>query len=154
MFQDMLDAQDPSGAKSRCSRQQQNYGYLGKPAFQAYGLLRRDAAMGFFWLSFRVESWMPLRRPAGTREDISAMRKYLDEWIPRWTDSAHARTSAIGFCSSTLAELSALIIMGSIAGDLFNQEYHALINWNGCLLFACQARAQPLAKALFISGVS
>jgi len=90
MFQDMLDAQT-SGAKSRCSRPATRTMATSVSLLSSLRIAARDARMGFVLVCHSVGKLDALRRPAALEKTYPAMRKYLDEWIPRWTDSAHAR---------------------------------------------------------------
>jgi alpha-L-rhamnosidase len=85
MFQDMRDAQTPEGELSLLAPSNQNYGYLGKPAFKPEACCGATPAWDAFWF---VIPWESARRhgdQGALEASFPAMRKYLDEWIPRWT---------------------------------------------------------------------
>ena len=85
MSQDMRDAQTAEGELSLLAPSNQNYGYLGKPAFKPEACCGATPAWDAFWF---VIPWENERRH-GDRDTLEAsfpaMRKYLDLWIPRWT---------------------------------------------------------------------
>jgi alpha-L-rhamnosidase len=85
MFQDMRDAQTAEGELSLLAPSNRNYGYVGKPAFKPEACCGATPAWDAFWF---VLPWESGRRH-GDRDALAAsfpaMRKYLDEWIPRWT---------------------------------------------------------------------
>jgi alpha-L-rhamnosidase len=86
LFEDMLDAQSPQGELPLLCPSNQNYGYVGKPAFKPVNCCGATPPWDAFWF---VLPWESYRRhgDVGALEKVyPAMRRYLDEWIPRWTD--------------------------------------------------------------------
>jgi alpha-L-rhamnosidase len=81
----MADAQTPQGELPLLCPSNANYGYLGKPSFKPTECCGATPAWDAFWF---VVPWESYRR-YGDRAALEAawplMRKYLDEWIPRWT---------------------------------------------------------------------
>jgi alpha-L-rhamnosidase len=97
--QDMRDAQSEAGELPLLCPSNVNYGYVGKPAFKPVDCCGATPAWDAFWF---VVPWESYRRH-GNREALAAaypaMRKYLDEWIPRWTGKdgdAFAQTLTAG----------------------------------------------------------
>jgi alpha-L-rhamnosidase len=100
-IQDMQDAQTAEGEVSLLAPSNVNYGYLGKPAFKPVKCCGATPPWDAFWF---VVPWEAYQR-YGDRRLLEAawpaMRKYLDDWIPRWTDKdgdtfAHTLTSGLG----------------------------------------------------------
>ena len=101
MFQDMLDAQTDEGELSLLAPSNQNYGYTGKPAFKPANCCGATPAWDAFWFVIPWESWMRYGDRRALEKTYAAMRKYLDEWIPRWTNKdgdefAYTLTSGLG----------------------------------------------------------
>jgi alpha-L-rhamnosidase len=101
MFQDMLDAQTPQGELSLLAPSNMNYGYLGKPYFKPVDCCGATPAWDAFWFVIPWESWMHYGDSRALEKTYPAMRKYLDEWIPRWTNKdgdqfAYTLTSGLG----------------------------------------------------------
>jgi alpha-L-rhamnosidase len=99
MFQDMRDAQTAEGELSLLAPSNRNYGYVGKPAFKPEACCGATPAWDAFWFVLPWES----ERRHGDRDALAAsfpaMKKYLDEWIPRWTGKdgdAYAQTLTSG----------------------------------------------------------
>jgi alpha-L-rhamnosidase len=86
MFQDMLDAQTPEGEVSLLCPTNLNYGYVGKPAFKPVDCCGATPAWDAFWFVIPWESHLRHGDPAALQTVYPAMRRYLDQWIPRWTD--------------------------------------------------------------------
>jgi alpha-L-rhamnosidase len=98
MFQDMLDAQTPEGELSLLSPSNENFGYLGQ-TFKPADCCGATPAWDAFWFVLPWESYMRHGNPAALERVYPAMRRYLDEWIPRWTDKdddAYAQTLTSG----------------------------------------------------------
>jgi len=85
MFQDMRDAQSPEGELSLLAPSNKNYGYVGKPAFKPENCCGATPAWDAFWFVIPWESYSRHGDRAALEATYPAMRKYLDEWIPRWT---------------------------------------------------------------------
>jgi alpha-L-rhamnosidase len=101
MFQDMVDAQTPQGEVPLLCPSNQNYGYLGKPAFKPVDCCGATPAWDAFWFVIPWETYRRCGDPAGLEKVYPAMRRYLDDWIPRWTDKdgdghPHTLTSGLG----------------------------------------------------------
>ena len=101
MFQDMLDAQTEQGEVSLLAPSNQNFGYLGKPAFKPVDCCGATPAWDAFWFVIPWESWMHYGDRRALEKTYPAMRKYLDDWIPRWTNKdgdqfAYTLTSGLG----------------------------------------------------------
>jgi len=86
MFQDMLDAQTPQGEVSLLSPSNRNFGYVGKPAFKPTDCCGATPAWDSFWFVIPWESWMRYGDRRALEKTYPAMQKYLDEWVPRWTN--------------------------------------------------------------------
>ncbi len=101
MFQDMLDAQTQAGEVPHLSPSNENYGYLGKPAFKPVECCGATPAWDAFWFVIPWESYRRYGDRRALEKTYPAMRKYLDEWIPRWTSKdgdryAYTLTAGLG----------------------------------------------------------
>jgi alpha-L-rhamnosidase len=100
MFQDMLDAQTAQGEVSLLAPSNENYGYVGA-VFKKAECCGATPAWDAFWFVIPWESWMRYGDRRALEKTYPAMRKYLDEWVPRWTDKdgdgfAYTLTSGLG----------------------------------------------------------
>jgi alpha-L-rhamnosidase len=100
MFQDMLDAQTPEGELSLLSPANEHFGYLGQ-TFKAEDCCGATPAWDAFWFVLPWESYRRHGDRAVLEKVYPAMQRYLDEWVPRWTDKdgddfAHTLTSGLG----------------------------------------------------------
>lgn len=86
LFQDMLDAQTPEGEVPHLAPSNENYGYLGKPAFKPEDCCGATPAWDAFWFIIPWESYQRFGDKAGLAKVYPAMKMYLDNWIPQWTD--------------------------------------------------------------------
>ncbi len=99
MFQDMRDAQTVAGEVPLLAPSNENYGYVGKPAFKPVECCGATPAWDAFWF---VVPWESYRRHGDRRAleaTYPAMRRYLDSWIPQWTGKdgdLHAQTLTAG----------------------------------------------------------
>lgn len=101
MFQDMLDAQAESGEVPLLAPSNQNYGYVGKPAFKPSECCGATPAWDAFWFVIPWESYQRYGDPRALEKVYPAMRLYLDDWVPRWTGKdgdayAHTLTAGLG----------------------------------------------------------
>ena len=101
MFQDMLDAQKESGEVPLLAPSNQNYGYVGKPAFKPVDCCGATPAWDAFWFVIPWESYVRYGNRAALEVTYPAMQKYLDLWLPQWTGKdgdayAHTLTSGLG----------------------------------------------------------
>ena len=101
MFQDMRDAQTDQGELSLLAPSNQNYGYLGKPYFKPPDCCGATPAWDSFWFVIPWENWLRYGDRRALEKTYPTMRKYLDEWIPRWTNKdgdqfAYTLTSGLG----------------------------------------------------------
>jgi hypothetical protein len=101
MFQDMVDAQTAEGEVPLLSPINRNYGYAGTPAFKPVDCCGATPAWDTFWLVVPWESYMRHGDRRTLQRVWPLMRKYLDEWVPRWTgkdnDSyAYTLTAGLG----------------------------------------------------------
>ncbi|MFL6331968.1 MAG: family 78 glycoside hydrolase catalytic domain [Pyrinomonadaceae bacterium] len=102
MFQDMLDAQTGQGEVPLLAPSNENYGYVaGKNYFKPADCCGATPAWDAFWFVIPWESWMRYGDRRALERTYPAMRKYLDEWVPRWTDKdgdgfAYTLTSGLG----------------------------------------------------------
>jgi alpha-L-rhamnosidase len=99
--QDMLDAQTGEGEVPLLAPSNVNYGYLGKPAFKPVKCCGATPPWDAYWFVVPWEGYRRYGDPRLLESAYPAMRKYLDEWIPRWTDRdgdalAHTLTSGLG----------------------------------------------------------
>jgi alpha-L-rhamnosidase len=86
LFQDMADAQSPQGEVPLLSPSNRNYGYVGKPAFKPENCCGATPAWDAFWFVLPWESYRRFGDRRALERTYPLMQKYLDEWIPRWTD--------------------------------------------------------------------
>jgi alpha-L-rhamnosidase len=101
MFQDMRDAQTDAGELSLLAPSNRNYGYVGKPYFKPVECCGATPAWDAFWFVIPWESYERHGDRRALEQTYPVMRKYLDLWIPRWTDKdgdayAHTLTSGLG----------------------------------------------------------
>lgn len=101
MFQDMVDAQTDAGELSLLAPSNQNYGYVGKPYFKPTDCCGATPAWDAFWFVIPWEAYSRHGDRRALEQTYPVMRKYLDEWIPRWTDKdrdafAHTLTAGLG----------------------------------------------------------
>ncbi len=101
MFQDMLDAQTEQGEVPLLAPSNQNYGYLGKPAFKPVACCGATPAWDAFWFVIPWESYRRYGNLEALQKTYPAMQKYLDVWIPQWTGKdgdaySHTLTSGLG----------------------------------------------------------
>jgi len=85
MSQDMLDAQTAEGELPLLCPTNRNYGYLGKPAFKPVDCCGATPAWDAFWFVLPWESYLRHGDSAVLSRAYPAMRRYLDDWVPRWT---------------------------------------------------------------------
>jgi len=100
LFQDMRDAQTPEGELSLLVPANEHFGYLGQ-TFKAEDCCGATPAWDAFWFVLPWESWMRHGNRAALEKVYPAMQRYLDDWIPRWTDRdgdayVHTLTSGLG----------------------------------------------------------
>jgi alpha-L-rhamnosidase len=86
MLQDMRDAQTPAGEVPLLCPSNRNYGYVGKPAFKPVDCCGATPAWDAFWFVIPWESYRHHGDRAALEQAYPAMQRYLDDWIPRWTD--------------------------------------------------------------------
>jgi alpha-L-rhamnosidase len=101
LFRDMLDAQAETGEVPLLCPSNQNYGYVGKPAFKPVSCCGATPPWDAFWFVVPWESYRRHGDLAAIATVYPAMRRYLDLWIPRWTDKdgdafAQTLTSGLG----------------------------------------------------------
>ena len=101
MSQDMLDAQTAEGEVPLLAPSNRNYGYVGKPAFKPAACCGATPTWDAFWFVIPWESFMRYGDRRVLARTYPSMRRYLDDWIPRWTDKdgdafAHTLTSGLG----------------------------------------------------------
>jgi alpha-L-rhamnosidase len=99
MAQDMLDAQTAQGELSLLCPTNRNYGYVGKPAFKPVECCGATPAWDAFWFVIPWENYLRHGDAAVLARTYPAMQRYLDDWIPRWTDKdgdAYAQTLTSG----------------------------------------------------------
>jgi alpha-L-rhamnosidase len=101
MFQDMRDAQTSDGEVSLLAPSNKNFGYVGKPAFKPTDCCGATPAWDSFWFVIPWESWVRYGDRRALEKTYPAMQKYLDDWVPRWTNKdgdgfAYTLTSGLG----------------------------------------------------------
>lgn len=86
LFRDMLDAQTDEGEVPHLAPSNENYGYVGKPAFKPEDCCGATPAWDAFWFIIPWESYMRFGDKAGLEKTWPAMKLYLENWVPQWTD--------------------------------------------------------------------
>jgi alpha-L-rhamnosidase len=130
MFQDMADAQTAAGEVPLLSPSNRNYGYVGKPAFKPVDCCGATPAWDAFWFVLPWESYQRYGDVRALERTYPLMKKYLDDWIPRWTAKdgdayAYTLTSGLGDwlppkdvpTINALVSTAFLAHMASIAAD-------------------------------------
>ena len=100
-IQDMRDEQTAEGEVPHLSPSNVNYGYLGKPAFKPVACCGATPPWDAFWFVIPWEGYTRYGDVRLLEAAYPSMQKYLDEWIPRWTDKdgdalAYTLTSGLG----------------------------------------------------------
>jgi alpha-L-rhamnosidase len=85
MFEDMRDAQTPEGELSLLAPSNRNYGYVGKPFFKPPDCCGATPTWDAFWFVIPWESYRRFGDRRALERTFPVMRRYLDEWVPRWT---------------------------------------------------------------------
>ena len=85
-FQDMLDAQTEAGEVPLLAPSNQEYGYVGKPAFKPVDCCGATPAWDAFWFVVPWEAYQRYGDRRGLAQVYPAMQRYLDNWIPQWTN--------------------------------------------------------------------
>jgi alpha-L-rhamnosidase len=85
-IQDMRDEQTAEGEVPHLAPSNVNYGYLGKPAFKPVACCGATPPWDAFWFVIPWEGYTRYGDSRLLEAAYPAMQKYLDEWIPRWTD--------------------------------------------------------------------
>ena len=85
LVQDMRDAQHATGEVPLLSPSNENYGYVGKPAFKPEDCCGATPPWDAFWFLVPWEAYQRYgdKRPLWMTYPL--MKAYLDTWIPRWT---------------------------------------------------------------------
>jgi alpha-L-rhamnosidase len=101
LFQDMRDAQTDQGEVPLLAPSNEHYGYVGKPAFKPVDCCGATPAWDAFWFVIPWESYLRYGDREALERTYPEMQRYLDEWIPRWTDKdgdthAHTLTAGLG----------------------------------------------------------
>jgi alpha-L-rhamnosidase len=101
LFQDMLDAQSEQGEVPLLAPSNENYGYVGKPAFKPPACCGATPPWDAFWFVVPWEAYERFGDRRALERTYPAMRRYLDDWIPRWTtrdgdDSPYTLTAGLG----------------------------------------------------------
>jgi len=100
-FQDMVDAQTEQGEVPLLAPSNEHYGYVGKPAFKPPECCGATPPWDAFWFFVPWEAYQRYGDRRGLEQTYPAMTRYLDDWIPRWTDKdgdafAHTLTAGLG----------------------------------------------------------
>ena len=85
LYQDMLDAQTEQGEVPLLAPSNENYGYVGKPAFKPPACCGATPPWDAFWFVVPWEAYERFGDRRALETTYPAMRRYLDDWIPRWT---------------------------------------------------------------------
>lgn len=98
---DMADAQTDTGEVPLLAPSNENYGYVGKPAFKPADCCGATPAWDAFWFVVPWEAWRHYGDRRMLERTFPLMQRYLDDWIPRWTSRdgdrfAHTLTAGLG----------------------------------------------------------
>jgi alpha-L-rhamnosidase len=85
-IQDMRDEQTAEGEVPHLAPSNVHYGYLGKPAFKPVACCGATPPWDAFWFVVPWEGYVRYGDAGLLESAYPGMQKYLDEWIPRWTD--------------------------------------------------------------------
>ena len=101
LFQDMRDAQTEQGEVPLLAPSNENYGYVGKPAFKPPACCGATPPWDAFWFVVPWEAWQRFGDRRALEATYPAMRRYLDQWIPQWTgrdgdESPYTLNSGLG----------------------------------------------------------
>ena len=101
LFQDMRDAQTEQGEVPLLAPSNENYGYVGKPAFKPPACCGATPPWDAFWFVVPWEAYQRFGDRRALEGTYPAMRRYLDRWIPQWTtrdgdESPYTLTSGLG----------------------------------------------------------
>lgn len=99
LTQDMRDAQTEQGEVPLLAPSNENYGYVGKPAFKPVECCGATPAWDAFWFVIPWESYRRYGDLRALERAYPAMQRYLDTWIPQWTNKdgdAYAQTLTAG----------------------------------------------------------
>ena len=101
LFQDMRDAQTEQGEVPLLAPSNENYGYVGKPAFKPEACCGATPPWDAFWFVVPWEAYQRFGDRRSLEATYPAMRLYLDQWIPRWTsrdgdESPYTLNSGLG----------------------------------------------------------
>ncbi|HEU4722601.1 MAG TPA: family 78 glycoside hydrolase catalytic domain [Gemmatimonadaceae bacterium] len=101
LFQDMVDAQTEQGEVPLLAPSNENYGYVGKPAFKPPACCGATPPWDAFWFVVPWEAYQRFGDRRALETTYPTMRRYLDDWIPRWTtrdgdDSPYTLTAGLG----------------------------------------------------------
>lgn len=83
--QDMIDAQTPEGELTLLAPTARGYGHVGQ-VFKRADCCGATPIWDAFWFVIPWESYLRYGDLRFLEQSYPLMRKYLDEWIPRWTD--------------------------------------------------------------------
>jgi alpha-L-rhamnosidase len=106
-IQDMRDAQTAEGEVPHLAPSNVNYGYVGKPAFKPVACCGATPPWDAFWFVVPSEAYRRYGDVRLLEAAYPAMQRYLDDWIPRWTDKdgdalPYTLTSGLGdWCAPT-----------------------------------------------------
>lgn len=101
LFRDMVDAQTEAGEVPLLAPSNENYGYVGKPAFKPVECCGATPAWDAFWFIVPWEAYGRFGDVRSLEQTYPAMQAYLDHWIPLWTDRdgdeyAYTLTAGLG----------------------------------------------------------
>jgi len=85
MARDMVDAQANTGEVPLLAPSNENYGYVGKPAFKPEDCCGATPAWDAFWFVVPWESYQRFGDRRVLETTYPLMQRYLHNWIPRWT---------------------------------------------------------------------
>ena len=100
VFQDLVENQEPTGELTLLAPTNNGYGHVGQ-TFKNATNAGATPVWDSYWFTIPWESYLRYGDKRGLAKTYPAMKRYLDEWIPRWTDKdgdafAHTLTSGLG----------------------------------------------------------
>src|SRR4051794_6297993 len=100
VFQDLLDNQEPTGELTLLAPTNNGYGHVGQ-TFKSATNAGATPIWDSYWFVVPWESYTRYGDKRGLAKTYPAMKRYLDDWIPQWTDKdgdnfAYTLTSGLG----------------------------------------------------------
>ena len=100
VFQDLIENQEPTGEVTLLAPTNNGYGHVGQ-TFKSATNAGATPIWDSYWFTIPWESYQRYGDKRGLARTYGAMKAYLDQWIPQWTDKdgdtyAYTLTSGLG----------------------------------------------------------